>query len=120
MSMNLYVAKSDGDREVLNDVNVDMAREVFAEMDWDSQLAAVKAAGESGAAVFMPEFGVTDDAGRTLVISPVDAETVSFYIQYPDRLVGAQNFPKGNVAFLIGLFFEGMDDEIAGLVPQSA
>lgn len=120
MTMSLYVAKSDGDREMLDDVNVDIAREVFARMDWASELAAVRAAQEAGTEIFLPEFGINDDTGRSLVISPLDDGNVSFYLQNSDRLVGAQNFPIGSTSYLIGMFFDGLDEEIAGLAPKPA
>ena len=74
---------------------MDMAREVFAKMDWESELAAVQAAVAAGKEVFLPEFGLTQDEDRTLVISTVDSDTVSFYMQYPDRVSVYSVGPKG-------------------------
>ena len=120
MNMSLYVEKTDGNREMLDDVTMEMAREVFAKMDWDAELAAVQAAQETEKEVFFSEFGLADDAQRSLVISPVDSNTLSFYIQYPDRVVGTQGFPKSDAAHLIGLFYEGLDDDIAALIAKPA
>ena len=119
MNISLYVAKADGDREVLDDVSTEMAREVFAKVDWDSELAAVQAAEAAGTDVFLPEFGLTDDAERTFVISPVDSATVSFYIQYPDRVAGVQSCPKNEVGPLIGYFFSGDEDAIGAIVARN-
>ncbi len=52
--------------------------------------------------------------------SPVDANTVSFYIQYPDSVVGTQDFPKSDAAHLIGLFYQELDDDIAALIAKPA
>jgi hypothetical protein len=118
MNASLYVAKADGDREMLDDIGMEMAREVFAKMDWESELAVVQAAEAAGKEVFIPEFGLTDAAERMLVITPVDSGTVSFYMQYPDRVSGLESYPKGEVAHLIGLYFEGFDDDIAALIAK--
>ena len=120
MNASLYVEKATGDREVMDDVGMEMARAVFEKMDWDAELAAVQAAQDSGTEVFLPEFGLTDPDERTLIVSPVDANTVSFYMQYPDRVAGAQSFPKSEVGQLLGLYYQGFDDGIAALIAKSA
>jgi hypothetical protein len=119
MSISLYVAKADGDREVLDNVTAEMAREVYVKMDWDAEMATVQAAEAAGQDVFLPEFGLTDDAERNLAVSPVDSNTVSFYVQYPDRVAGVQNFPKDEVAAVIGAFCDGNDDAIGAFVARN-
>lgn len=120
MNASLYVEKADGDRQMLDDVGMDMARDVFVKMDWDTELAAVKTAELNGTDVFLPEFGLTDEAMRMLVISPLDSDTVSFYVQYPDRVVGTQSFPRSDAGRLIGLYYQGLDDDIAALTAKAA
>jgi hypothetical protein len=119
MNVALFVAKADGNREVLDNVSVEVAREAFERMDWDSELAFARAEGEAGREMYIPEFGLADAAERTLVISPVDSNTVTFYFQYPDRVSAVPSLPKGEVAGLVGLYFAGEDDAIAAIVAKN-
>jgi hypothetical protein len=120
MNTSLYVAKADGDREVLDNVSVEMAREVFEKVDWNAQMAASQAEELAGRDVYIPEFGLADEAERALVISPVDSSTVTFTFQDSEHLSGVRRFPVSGVAELIDLYFAGGEDAIAAIVATYA
>jgi hypothetical protein len=122
MHASLTVIKTDGSRETLDAATMEMARTVFEKLDWDSELAAVAATPAPGAAqtpTFSPEFVLTDDSERSLAVFPVDAATVSISLQTPADLKWRRSYPKGEVSHLIGLYYEGFDDDIAAIIAQA-
>ena len=118
MNTSLYIAKADGDREFMDDVTTETACDAFGKMDWDRELSAVRSAEEAGGEVYIPEFGLTDESERTLVITPLDSSTVSFYILSQSDPVGVEKLPKTEVANLISRFFSGDDEAIAATVAR--
>jgi hypothetical protein len=123
---SMYVAKADGTREQLDDVQLEMAREIFLRMDWDRELRVVQAAQEARELaaeesasqafpavgdndVYVPEFGLTDEEERLLVVTPVSSEAVTVWIQCPAFGWGIDSFPKSEVSGLLERYFAGDD-----------
>ena len=121
MSFSLYVEKTDGSREDLDNVSPEIAREVFAKVDWNAAMKAMAAADEAGTSFFFPEFGVADDEGlghdaqRTLVLSPVDEQTVSFQFASHGRMWQMDELAFDEAPRLIDLFFAGDDEGLAAI-----
>jgi hypothetical protein len=57
MNVSLYVAKADGDREMMDDVSPEMAREVYEKVNWDAEMAAAREEEKAGRDTFIPECG---------------------------------------------------------------
>jgi hypothetical protein len=112
------VAKADGTREVLDQVRPETALQIFAGMDWDRELRAVEAAQETGDESYIPEFGLTDDEERLLVISPVDGDTVTFWIQSPAYGWNVERFPKSEVPALLEQYFAADDEALQAIAAQ--
>ena len=118
MSTSMFVAKADGEREMLSSVSRELAGGVFAKMDWAAELAAMHEAEDAMRESYIPEFGLTDEEERQLVLTPDEEGTISVVLEYPDHAWGIDGFPWSEVDQLLDLYFAGDDDGLADLITK--
>jgi len=120
VNVSVYGLRSSGEDNLMERVSEEAAREVFAALDWSSEVPRLQAAEEAGEELPFPEFTLSENDNpngelRILNIYPVREDTVSFRYCTDEKSVGAQELPNSEVPRLLHQFFSDGEDAFDAL-----